>query len=151
VSGRADWRIPVQAELRERELIVLVPGNTPGMQWELRFLHDEGLLDHTLLMMLPAALHPEAPALWQGSAAAALEFGLTLPPYSDGGAFLRMSRDGGVSSRLPFEAISQPGGLRGAVADLLRTPEEILAKKKGWREKVEAGEAAGHVRRIRVD
>jgi hypothetical protein len=151
VSGRADWRIPVQAELRERELIVLVPGNTPGMQWELRFLHDEGLLGHTQLMMLPAALHPEAPALWQGSAAAALEFGLTLPPYSDGGAFLRMSRDGGVSSRLPFEAISQPGGLRGAVADLLRTPEEILAKKKGWREKVEAGEAAGHVRRIRVD
>jgi len=151
VSGRADWRIPVQAELRERELIVLVPGNTPGMQWELRFLHDEGLLGHTLLMMLPAALHPEAPALWQGSAAAALEFGLTLPPYSNGGAFLRMSRDGGVSSRLPFEAISQPGGLRGAVADLLRTPEEILAKKKGWREKVEAGEAAGHVRRIRVD
>jgi len=151
VSERADWRLAVQIEFRERDLVVLVPGNTPGMQWELRFLHDEGLLDRTMLMMLPAALHPEAPALWQGSAAAALEFGLTLPPYSAAGAFLRMSNDGRVSSRLPFEAISEPGGLRAAVADLLRSPDEIVARKTRWREGLEANETTGHVRRIRAD
>jgi hypothetical protein len=151
VSERADWRLAVQIEFRERDLVVLVPGNTPGMQWELRFLHDEGLLDRTMLMMLPAALHPEAPALWQGSAAAALEFGLTLPPYSAAGAFLRMSNDGRVSSRLPFEAISEPGGLRAAVADLLRSPDEIVARKTRWREGLEANETTGHVTRIRAD
>ena len=151
VSERADWRLPVQIELRERDLIVLVPGNTPGMQWELRFLHDDGLLAQTLLMMLPAALHPEAPALWQGAAAAAVDVGLTLPPYSPAGAFLRMNRDGHVSSRLPFEVVSTPGGLRDAIADLLRSPEEILARKARWRQGLEANEAAGSVTRIRVD
>jgi hypothetical protein len=119
VSERADWRLPVQTELREREIILLVPGNTAGMQWELRYLHEEGLLGRTLLMMLPSAIHAEAPALWQGSAAAALEFGLALPPYSAAGAFLRMSPDGQVGNRLPFDVVSMPGGLRNAIADLL--------------------------------
>jgi hypothetical protein len=119
ISERADWRLPVKTELREREIIILVPGNTPGMQWELRFLHDEGLVNRTLLLMLPASLHADAPALWQGAAATALEFGLTLPAYSAAGAFVRITGDGRVSHRLPFEAVAEPGGLRGAVADLL--------------------------------
>lgn len=151
VSARADWRLPVQIELRERDLVVLVPGHTPGMQWELRFLHDEGLLDRTLLLMLPAALHPDAAALWQGSTAAALEFDLTLPPYSAAGALLRMTRDGRVSSRLPFETIATAGGLRAAIADLLRSPAEILARTARWREGLEANEGTGLVTRIRVD
>lgn len=120
VSEGADWRLPVQTELREREIILLVPGSTPGMQWELRYLHEEGLLDRTLLMMLPAALYAEAPALWQGSAAAAFEYGLGLPAYSAAGAVLRVTRDGRVTNQLPFEVVSEPGGLRRAVADLVR-------------------------------
>ena len=120
VSEGADWRLPVQTELREREIILLVPGSTPGMQWELRYLHEEGLLDRTLLMMLPAALYAEAPALWQGSAAAAFEYGLGLPAYSAAGAVLRVTRDGRVTNQLPFEVVSEAGGLRRAVADLVR-------------------------------
>jgi hypothetical protein len=151
VSARADWRLPVQIELRERDLVVLVPGDTPGMQWELRFLHDEGLLHRTLLVMLPAALHPDAASLWEGSAAAAVEFGLALPHYAAAGGFFRLTTDGDVVRRVPFEAIQEPEGLRAVIADLLRSTDEILARKARWRERIDAGEAAGHITRIRVD
>jgi hypothetical protein len=61
VSARADWRLPVQMELRERELVVLVPGQHARHAVGAALPSRRGLLDRTLLMMLPAALHAEAP------------------------------------------------------------------------------------------
>jgi hypothetical protein len=55
-SSTSSWEIAVQAMLGMRNLAIVVPGYTPGMQWELRYLTEQGMLERSLLIMLPGGL-----------------------------------------------------------------------------------------------
>ena len=124
-SLSADWRIPVKMLVHDRDLILVVPGETPGMQWELRFLFDEHLLGRTMFVMLPAGVDPQSGERWAGARADASGFGLKLPPYRDSGGFFRLGEDGAVLLDLPFTLLWEPGALLGAIADLLSTEEAL--------------------------
>jgi hypothetical protein len=90
-SETSSWQTAVETLLGPRDIGLMVPGYTPGMQWELRYLVDRGLLERSLLIMLPASCDPESGDRWEGARAAATSFGLDLPPYDAGGAFLRFA------------------------------------------------------------
>ena len=127
-SPSADWRVPVKMLVRDRDLILIVPGETPGMQWELRFLVDEHLLGRTLFVMLPADVDPQAGERWASARADAGGFGLQLPSYRDRGGFFRLAEDGAVMRDLPFASLWEPGALLEAVGDLLSTPEAMRGR-----------------------
>jgi hypothetical protein len=118
-SDTSSWQTAVETVLGARDIGLMVPGYTPGMQWELRYLIERGLLVRSLLIMLPAQCDPEARDRWEGARAAAASFGLALPPYEAGGAFLRFAADRTVAHRLPFDALWQPRALPDVLADLL--------------------------------
>jgi hypothetical protein len=124
-SASADWRVPVKMLVHDRDLILIVPGETPGMQWELRFLFEEHLLGRTMFVMLPVDVDPQAGERWAGARADASGFGLQLPSYRDRGGFLRLGEDGAVMKDLPFASLWEPGALLDAVADLLSRPEAM--------------------------
>jgi hypothetical protein len=124
-SPSADWRIPVKMLVHDRDLILIVPGETPGMQWELRFLVEEHLLGRTMIVMLPADVDPQAAERWAGARAEASGFGLKLPAYRDRGGFFRLSGDGVVVKDLPFTTLWERAALLDAVADLLSTPASL--------------------------
>jgi hypothetical protein len=124
-SASADWRVPVKMLVHDRDLILIVPGETPGMQWELRFLCEEHLLGRTMFVMLPVDVDPQAGERWAGARADASGFGLQLPSYRDRGGFLRLGEDGAVMKDLPFASLWEPGALLDAVADLLSRPEAM--------------------------
>jgi hypothetical protein len=118
-SDTSSWQTAVETVLGERDIGLMVPGYTPGMQWELRYLVDRGLLRRALLIMLPAHCDPEARDRWEGARTAAASFGLALPPYDANGAFVRFAGDLTLATRLPFDALFQPRALIDALADLL--------------------------------
>jgi hypothetical protein len=124
-SPSADWRVPVKMLVHDRDLILIVPGETPGMQWELRFLFEEHLLGRTMFVMLPVDVDPQAGERWVGAQAEASGFGLQLPAYRDRGGFFRVGEDGAVVKDLPFASLWERGALLDAVADLLSTPETM--------------------------
>jgi hypothetical protein len=124
-SASADWRVPVKMLVHDRDLILIVPGETPGMQWELRLLFEEHLLGRTMFVMLPVDVDPQAGERWAGARADASGFGLQLPSYRDRGGFLRLGEDGAVMKDLPFASLWEPGALLDAVADLLSRPEAM--------------------------
>jgi hypothetical protein len=124
-SASADWRVPVKMLVHDRDLILIVPGETPGMPWELRFLCEEHLLGRTMFVMLPVDVDPQAGERWAGARADASGFGLQLPSYRDRGGFLRLGEDGAVMKDLPFASLWEPGALLDAVADLLSRPEAM--------------------------
>jgi hypothetical protein len=124
-SPSADWRIPVKMLVHDRDLILIVPGETPGMQWELRFLVEEHLLGRTIIVMLPADVDPQSAERWAGARAEASGFGLQLPAYRGQGGFFRLSGDGALVKDLPFTTLWERGALLDAVADLLSTPDAL--------------------------
>lgn len=122
-SDTSSWQTAVETVLGEGDIGLMVPGYTPGMQWELRYLVDRGLLSRALLIMLPAQCDPEARDRWEGARPAAASFDLHLPPYEASGAFLRFAGDRTIANRLPFDALWHPRALLDVLADLL-PPED---------------------------
>lgn len=125
-SSTSSWEIAVQTMLGMRNLAIVVPGYTPGMQWELRYLTENGMLERSLFIMLPADCDLEAAERWERTRLATPEFGLELPPYDPAGAFLRFGPDGKVAHRLPLESIWQPGALLAALRDALDRAQEPI-------------------------
>jgi hypothetical protein len=149
-SDKADWRLAVRLQISNRDLVILIPGYTPGMQWELRFLTEERMLDRTLLIMIPSGIEPEAVGLWQGAQTWARTFGLQLPAYSPEGGFLRLDNDGAVIRRLPFEAVWNHDVLLTSISDLLSEPQEIRQRLQRAQDSLDSAEEAGSAKRMRA-
>lgn len=150
-SESGDWQEVVKILLEGSDMVLLVPGYTPGMQWELRYLTEQGYLRHSLLIMLPQATDRSAKKRWEGARSAAKAFGLDLPPYDTAGAFLRFDNDRSLKTRLGFEAIWQPAAVVEACADLMRTPEEIGHQHDQLLGELDLFEREGLVHRVRME
>jgi hypothetical protein len=150
-SETSDWQAAVEVLLRLADVVLLVPGYTPGMQWELRHVAEQGYLTRALLVMLPRSCDADAAGRWEGARAVASAFGLALPPYDDAGAFLRFGADGQPTHRLPFEAVWTPRAIVDALEDLLREPEEIQREEAEAERTLARFAESGTVVRIRGD
>lgn len=100
--------------------VILVPGSTPGVQWELAWLQDHNHFDRTVHVMLPhidvPAVLPGRPANrllpaserarsvdlrteWAKARKASQGRGLSLPAYDETGALLMFNSSGHVLKR----------------------------------------------------
>lgn len=132
-------------------VVLILPGYTPGMQWELRYVTEQRYLTRALFVMLPRVCDVEAAGRWEGAREAAAVFGLALPPYVDEGAFLRFGADGQPSRRLAFEAVWTARAITDALEDLMREPGEVRREKAEAQEKLARFAESGVVVRLRVD
>jgi hypothetical protein len=124
-TGSEVWRDAVQLSLEDGDIVILVPGVTPGMRWELEYVIVRGHLDRCLLSMMPLIPGFPSQELWEKSRNLAAAKGLTLPPYSTSGAFFRLNNKGRLVRRLSFDALWEEGKLLMELEDLLSTPEEM--------------------------
>jgi tetratricopeptide (TPR) repeat protein len=141
-------RLLVETSLKRSPIVILVPGFVPDLPWELKYLRDHGWLTKALLIMVPASLGFSVRESWERMRADAFEQGLDLPPCADGGALLRLNRDGDVIRRMPFEVLFERGRLLQALEDLLSPQPTTPADANGKRPLAEL-ENKGLVRRVR--
>ena len=145
-AAHIDWRGPLQALLSATDMVIMVPGSTPGMGWELGYLITERLMAKTLLIMVPANVDFPAAENWETARVQALDSGLQLPAYDISGAMLRFDTDGRLGRRLEFELIWDRQRLLPELEDLMREPEEMARRITEARESVDEYAAAGKVR-----
>lgn len=146
-SEAASWQSVVQMNVEVGDLFFVVPGDTPGMQWELRFLTEEQHLDSSIIIMVPSSSDPEARQRWESARAGASTFGLELPPYDHQGAFLRFDNNRGLFLRLPFQTIWKPRALIAALEDLMLTPEDYRRQHEESLQKLSRFEKEGRISR----
>jgi hypothetical protein len=141
-------RLLVETSLKRSPIVILVPGFEPELPWELKYLRDHSWLTKALLIMVPASLGFSVRESWERMRADAFEQGLDLPPCADGGALLRLNRDGAVIRRMPFEVLFERGRLLQALEDLL-TPQPTTPPDADSKRPLAELENKGLVRRVR--
>lgn len=95
-SDDADWQ-RLFAELAPRSsMIVIQPGSTPGVLWELDAVIARDLLDRVVFFMPPANGFHRAKTrdAWNAASVAYAERGVDLPRYSEHGALVRLEDSG---------------------------------------------------------
>jgi hypothetical protein len=82
-----NWRERVTAAARAAELIVVIPLDFPGTQWELQWLHENGLLSKCVFLMPPTRPgNPGYEVAWRQASAALSGLGVKIPGYRNNGA-----------------------------------------------------------------
>ncbi|MEV4921611.1 hypothetical protein [Streptomyces roseoverticillatus] len=103
------WRDLVANLVGPAELIVVVPLDFPGTQWEINLLHRAGLI-HKCVFYMPATMegNDSYAAAWQGAMTALAPLGLVLPDYTPRGALIMITRSGDVIAyKLPSLALTR--------------------------------------------
>jgi hypothetical protein len=116
-TGEADWREIVSGLVQSSDVILVLPSDSPGLQWELSHLKKEQALDRTVFVMMPQ-VKPEgclsgyfvpsrrdAAGNWSISAAILAELQIYVPPYDPDGQFLLMDNGGTVKKTLPMATL----------------------------------------------
>jgi hypothetical protein len=94
-----EWRTVVRQLVGRANVVFVVPGQSEGMTFELKYLRNEGYLEKSVMVMPPGQ---EADS-WAATTAALAALGYELPPHDTRGAMFRVAQDGRVEKlkRLP--------------------------------------------------
>ncbi|WP_327696307.1 hypothetical protein [Streptomyces sp. NBC_00459] len=89
------WRDLVAELVGPAELIVVVPLDFPGTQWEIDLLHRAGLL-HKCVFYMPATLegNDSYSVAWRQAKAVVAPMGLNLPDYASRGSLFMITKSG---------------------------------------------------------
>jgi hypothetical protein len=99
------WKEVVQLTLDLAICILILPDTTAGVEWEIEEISRRGMIDRTILVMLPLSVDSSAASRWR-SAKAVLEKPIGgLPDYQPEGAFVFFQSPAGKFGKLPFSAL----------------------------------------------
>ena len=117
-AGRVDataeeWQDAAALLMANAEVLIVLPGWSEGMLWELRYLREHALLDRALFVMPPGDPERDVFAVyrgedfeverrWENARAAMSRLGVTLPPYDPCGGLLSVDEAGSSRSLMSF-------------------------------------------------
>lgn len=101
-----DWKDVARRLIAESSMIVMVPYDTPGVEWELAtVVVDESALAKTIFLMPPSWFWDDYRERWARLAVKVLgEHGVALPPYRSAGGMFLLSK-GAHSDLMPFRSL----------------------------------------------
>lgn len=116
----ATWREKVAMLAKAAKLILIVPGASESVQWELNHLLDNGLLTKTVFFM-PPSTGPSSPSIdWTELVRVNAAMGLHLPDREGRACCFLMDVSGRhVRKRVPISEPVSPESLRDAIEDLI--------------------------------
>lgn len=117
VMIRTDWQHAVTVTQNLSNVIFILPSDTEGIEWEIKYLCDTGQLNKVVLIMLPNFEHEitgnpfysddycDISVKWKTAIPLFKKAGIRLPNYNPFGSFLFLNRRGGLDAQIPFASL----------------------------------------------